>query len=185
MRQVASTILVAAIVITTLWADHDRQGAVAGYGVLDSRGVAVTTVAADVAVGQPAPDFRLQNTDGTAVTLSDLRGQPVVLQFWTSWCLDCIDAIPVFQQVATAHPDDVVVLGVAPEETASRVDGALARAGATYMTLLDTNGTVAERYGASPLPFTVVIDANGTIVAIHEGRVSVAQIESDLGSLLP
>ena len=144
----------------------------------------MTSTISGVAVGQPAPDFRLQDTDGTAVALDDLAGQPVVLQFWTSWCLDCIDAIPMFQQVANAHPEEVVVLGVAPEETASRIDGALNRAGATYTTLLDTHATVSARYGANPLPFTVVIDANGTIVAVHEGRVSSAVIESDLAPLL-
>ncbi len=177
--------LVAILVIATLWAERDRQDPVAGYGVLDARGIAVTSTITGVEVGQPAPDFRLQDTDGTAVALDDLAGQPVVVQFWTSWCLDCIDAIPIFQQVANAHPDDVVVLGIAPEETANRVNGALNRAGATYTTLLDTDGTVSDRYGASSVPFTVVIDASGTVVAVHEGRVSTAQIEADLAPLLP
>jgi peroxiredoxin len=134
--------------------------------------------------GQPAPDFRLQATTGNILTLADLSGQPVVLQFWTSWCLDCVDAIPIFQQVATTHVDRVTVLGIAPEETAGRTNGALDRAGATYLTLLDNDGAVSDRYGATPLPLTVVIDGNGQIVAVHEGRVSVAQLETDLAPLL-
>jgi peroxiredoxin len=178
-------VLVLVLVIATIWVERDRHEAVAGYGVLDASGVATMPVDAGVAVGQPAPVFRLQATTGDIVTLNDLVGQPVVLQFWTSWCLDCVDAIPIFQQVASTHADRVTVLGIAPEETASRTNGALDRAGATYATLLDIDGAVSARYGATPLPFTVVIDGAGQIVAVHEGRVSVAQLESDLASLLP
>ena len=177
--------LVVLLVIATIWVERDRHDPVAGYGVLDARGVAVASGDEGVTVGQPAPIFRLQATNGDILALDDLAGHPVVLQFWTSWCLDCVDAIPIFQQVASTHVDRVTVLGIAPEETASRTDGALDRAGATYLTLLDNDGTVSERYGATPLPLTVVIDGNGQIVAVHAGRVSVAQIETDLAPILP
>lgn len=176
--------MVALLVIATIWVERDRHDPVAGYGVLDARGVATASSDEGVMAGQPAPDFRLQATTGNILTLADVSGQPVVLQFWTSWCLDCVDAIPIFQQVATTHVDRVTVLGIAPEETAGRTNGALDRAGATYLTLLDNDGAVSDRYGATPLPLTVVIDGNGQIVAVHEGRVSVAQLETDLAPLL-
>ena len=123
LRLVASTAIVTVLVLVTLVTERSRPDAVAGYGVLDARGVAVATSVEGVEVGQPAPAFRLLDTDGEAVTLSDLIGAPVVLQFWTTWCLDCIDAIPVFQQISTSHVDDVVVLGIASNETGSRVEG--------------------------------------------------------------
>ena len=185
LRLVASTAIVTVLVLVTLVTERSRPDAVAGYGVLDARGVAVATNVEGVEVGQPAPAFRLLDTDGQAVTLSDLTGAPVVLQFWTTWCLDCIDAIPVFQQISTSHVDDVVVLGIASNETGSRVEGALNRAGATYTALLDSDGVVANRYGARSVPYTVVIDGNGMVAAVHEGRVSVAQLESDLAALQP
>jgi cytochrome c biogenesis protein CcmG/thiol:disulfide interchange protein DsbE len=185
LRWLTSSIVVACLAIGVLLLGRADQAPVAGYGILDARGVAVTTSIEGVAPGEVAPAFRLPGTDGQAVSLQDLAGQPVVMQFWTSWCLDCVDAIPIFQQLALAHPDTVAVVGIAPGETAGRVDGALDRAGATYTTLLDTNSAVAERYGATSLPFTVVLDAAGHIIAVHEGRVSAAEIEADLAPLLP
>lgn len=185
LRYVIATLLVGILVATTLWATRDASAPIPGLGLLDASGRAVPALATDLRVGTPAPGFRLLDTTGRPVALDDFQGQPVVVQFWTSWCLDCVDAIPMFQQLADGHRGAVIVLGVAPGETASRVRGTLDRAGASYRTLLDETSAVAAGYGATSPPLTVVIDASGTIVAIHESRVSTAQIESDLAPLLP
>jgi len=50
-------------------------------------------------VGEPAPDFKLQNLDGQYISLSDLRGKPVLLNFWATWCKFCRDEMPYLQQV--------------------------------------------------------------------------------------
>lgn len=185
LRYVATTVLVGLLVLSTLWVGRNSEPPVTGFGVLDANGRVVETTAGSLTVGQHAPNFRLIDTDENVVELADFRGEPVVLQFWTSWCLDCVDAIPIFQQVATTYPDTVTVLGVAPGESEGRVSGALDRAGATYTTLLDETEVVSEHYGALPPPLTVVVNGAGSVAAIHAGRVSFEQLEADLAPLLP
>ena len=63
-------------------------------------------------VGDVAPDFTLQTLDGARVSLSDYRGQPVVLNFWASWCNPCRDEFPLFRDELASHPGKFTVLGV-------------------------------------------------------------------------
>lgn len=63
-------------------------------------------------VGRAAPDFALQTLDGQPVTLASLRGRPVVLNFWASWCIPCLDEHPLLLQAARALGERVTFLGV-------------------------------------------------------------------------
>ena len=73
-------------------------------------------------VGNLAPDFQLDNLDGKPVALSDLKGKPVLLNFWATWCPPCRDEMPYIQEIYDEWSDEgLVVLAINYGESASRV----------------------------------------------------------------
>src|SRR5690606_17948466 len=65
----------------------------------------------------PAPDFVLKTFDGQQVRIADLKGKPVVINFWASWCLECYDEAPLLEQASRDHAGEIVFLGVAYVDT--------------------------------------------------------------------
>lgn len=114
-----------------------------------------------------APDFDLVTLDGQQVQLSALRGKPVVLNFWATWCGPCRIEIPSFTSFAQDNPD-VVVLGLATDGTEAELKVAARSLGIGYPVLRADPATV-QAYGVSTLPTTVVIDAEGRVHTAHTG----------------
>lgn len=114
-------------------------------------------------VNRPAPDFSLETTDGETIRLSELRGKPVILNFWSTWCQPCKLEHPLLLAAPAQYPD-VVFLGAvyADEPAAARMF--LKRGGQTYPQLLDPGGRVAIDYGVAGVPETYFINAGGTII---------------------
>lgn len=132
--------------------------------------VGVEASAIKPALGQPAPDFILEQPGtGERVSLSDFRGQPVVLNFWATWCVPCRTEMPDLQ---TAHDEeDVVVLAVNWQESDVVVERFLDEFGLTFPTVLDRDGRVREHYGVVGLPATFFIDPDGILRARNFGPV--------------
>src|SRR5262249_47112041 len=110
-------------------------------------------------IGKPAAEFELELVDGKKFQLAEQKGKIVVLDFWASWCGPCLQAIPQVDTVARefAH-EDVVLVAVNLEETAEQVTAALQRLRLSPIAALDRNGRVAEKYGVTAIPQTVIID---------------------------
>lgn len=127
------------------------------------------------AVGKVAPDFQLQNLDGQAVSLSDFRGRPVLLNFWASWCEPCRFEMPFIQKV---FEDEVwsekglVILGVDIGESPTTVEEFVEAFGLTFPMLLDINQDVALKYNIRGIPTTFLIDKDGIIQNIKVGPFS-------------
>lgn len=121
-------------------------------------------------LGEPAPDFVLPRPGSDErVSLSDFRGQPVVLNFWATWCVPCRTEMPDLQ---TAYEEeDVVVLAVNWQESDGVVQDFLDEFGLTFPTVLDREGGVREHYGVVGLPATFFIDAEGVLQARNFGPV--------------
>ena len=115
-----------------------------------------------------APDFTLKNLKGQEVSLSDYRGQWVVLNFWATWCGPCRTEIPAFSTFADENPD-VVVLGVATDGDASTLKPAAEELGITYPVLVDNQGISASLYKVNTIPTTVVVGPEGTVETVHVG----------------
>ena len=115
-----------------------------------------------------APDFTLKNLEGQEVSLSDYRGQWVVLNFWATWCGPCRTEIPAFSTFADENPD-VVVLGVATDGDASTLKPAAEELGITYPVLVDSQGISASLYKVNTIPTTVVVGPEGTVETVHVG----------------
>jgi peroxiredoxin len=175
------TLVTCLLVAGAIWLDRDRPAPAGAYGIVPQPGAATVAAPAPLEVGDMVPNFRLRSTDGTHVELASLRGQPVILTFWTTWCLACLDQLPAMQQVAGAH-GDVRALGIAVGEPSGRVSSAADDHGATFPMLLDSDKAVAHTYGYWDYPVTLVIDADGVITAIHSGPVSAEEMEADINT---
>lgn len=111
-------------------------------------------------VAGEAPDFQARLIDGTPVRLSDLRGQPVMLQFWATWCPVC----RLEQGSIDAIADDHKVISIALEDsTAGEIESWMNERDVSYPVVRDASGSLASLYGVHGVPTTVIVDADGHI----------------------
>ena len=126
-------------------------------------------VAADLGKGTPvfAPEFTLDRLDRPGrLSMSDLRGKAVVVNFWASWCLPCRDEAPVLQQTFERYRGDgLVVLGVDFNDFKGDARRMLARYAVTYPNVFDRKGSTVGRYGITGVPETFFISRSGKVVA--------------------
>ena len=135
--------------------------------------------------GAAAPNITLQNLDGETVSLSDYRGQPVVLNFWATWCGPCRQEMPHLQDVYETHRDaGLVVLGVNVRETREEAAGFLRELGVDFPVLLDSDLAATERYSVTSLPITFFIDRDGNIKTLVVGGMSRQVIEERVAAIL-
>jgi cytochrome c biogenesis protein CcmG, thiol:disulfide interchange protein DsbE len=141
---------------------------VAVAGGDDGGSGASTVEPTDVRAGGPragdvAPDFTAQTLDGKTVRLSDFRGQPVVLNFWASWCNPCRKEFPLFRQQLAAHKGEFVMLGVNYRDIASDARAFVKEQRATWRTADDSTNAIVKAYGITGVPQTFFIRPDGTI----------------------
>jgi peroxiredoxin len=112
----------------------------------------------------PAPDFTLDSLNGGSITLSDLDGRMVVLDFWATWCHPCVESLDHLQQLHEHYANqDLVVLAINVGETRDEIAGFVEDYGYTFTVLLDTNDRVTETYGVQGIPHTLVVDQYGEV----------------------
>jgi cytochrome c biogenesis protein CcmG/thiol:disulfide interchange protein DsbE len=136
--------------------------------------------------GFAAPDFTLDTLDGQTITLSDLQGQVVLINFWASWCLPCREEMPAIQRVYEQYRDQgFVVLAVNLQEQDAHVAAFVDQLELTFPVLMDRDGDVFDRYRIMALPSTFFVDRAGVIQDLAVGGLlSQAFIESQVVPLL-
>lgn len=123
--------------------------------------------------GQPAPAFTLRSLDGETVSLADFRGQPVLVNFWATWCPPCRKEMPAIQHVYEQHQDaDFVVLAVNVQESEETIRPFVEEMGVTFPVLLDENGDVMKQYRIMGLPSSFFVARDGTIRTRKIGEMS-------------
>ena len=138
--------------------------------------------------GFAAPDFTLETLDGSQLTLSELRGSPVMLTLWASWCLPCRVEMPAIERVYQRHREDglvVIGLNVTSQDSEAAARAFVQEFGLSFPIAIDRDGAASARYELMGLPSTYFIDRHGIIrEVIIGGPMSEAVMLSHIQDLL-
>ena len=134
---------------------------------------------------RPAPDFSLRQlgAQDRMVALTALRGRPVVVNFWASWCVPCRKELPAIQRVADDVDSNVAVIGVNHLDNEQDALDFAKDVGITFPTGYDRGGEVAPRYRLFGMPTTVFIDERGRIVHQKTGEITETELREKLNEL--
>ncbi len=127
--------------------------------------IAPQQMKAPITVGAEAPDFELADKKGNKVKLSSLRGKPVLLNFWATWCAPCVEEMPSIENLAKRVGDGLQVVTVSVDEDWEAVDKFFPK-GTSLRVLLDASKEVPKRYGSDKYPETFLIDSTGKITQL-------------------
>ena len=134
--------------------------------------------------GDTAPGFTLRALDGTCRRLADYRGRPVVLTFFASWCHPCEQEMPLLEDAAGEHGDDLQVLAVSFRDLRMDSEDFVERLEVTYPAFHDAENAVAEAYGVRAIPQTFFIDEAGVVRDRVFGITSKRALDAPLDALL-
>ncbi len=129
-----------------------------------------------LAVGQIAPNFTALTTTGDTISLMNLRGKTVLLNFWFTTCAPCKKEMPAFQNAYITHSESFVVVAINREESVEAVSAFGAELSLTFPLVLDPSGDLQAQFNVIGYPTTYLIDPNGVIIAYHAGPLSDADI---------
>lgn len=123
----------------------------------------------------PAPDFTVYDKEGKPVKLSDMKGTPVVLNFWASWCPPCKAEMPEFDEIAKEYEGKVAFMMVdltdGVQETQEKAQAFIDSMGYTFPVYFDKDSDAAYKYGIQSIPNTFFIDASGCVVAYADQAI--------------
>lgn len=123
------------------------------------------------------PDVALERLDGNGVSrLRELRGRPVVVNFWASWCKPCVKEMPLLARAAADLADDVGFVGVNVQDQRLKARELAADTGVRYLLTEDPRGEFYEAIGGVGMPTTLFVDAEGVVVYRHTGEVDAARL---------
>ena len=153
-------------------------------------------------IGREAPAFTLATADGEVVRLEELKGEPIVLNFWATWCPPCRAELPLFQRIGdevnAAEGSSVRFVLVNLSEPPSSADRFLQELGITLLALydaprdvrarhegvrFDATAEVMQRYRARGMPTTLFIDAEGIVRAVKVGEILPQEAPALLASI--
>ena len=134
----------------------------------------------------PARAFDLETLDGGGrLSLAELRGSPVVINFWASWCVPCRDEAPLLADIAQRYRSQGLrVVGIVYQDDGGAAREFMTRYGLTYPALLDPEGRTAIDYGVLGIPETFFVDRDGIMRFRQIGPVSQAQLPQQVAEIL-
>ncbi len=137
--------------------------------------------------GAPAPDFTVLDATGQSVTLSSLKGRPVMLNFWATWCTPCKIEMPLYSGVYQQNRDQgLEILAIDVQEQLPPVQQYIAAYGLPFPVLMDSDGGVATVYRVRGLPTTVFVNADGVVTKVHRGAITrIEDLAPYLQEILP
>lgn len=140
-------------------------------------------------MNKPAPGFAVQRLGGgEPLSLASLKGKPVLLNFWASWCVACRDEAHILQAAHLRYEKaegKLRVVGIAIQDTEEKAMAFARKFGKTYFLGMDNEaGDISISYGLYGVPETFFIDARGIIQYKHVGAVSTELVEREVGKLM-
>ncbi|GGO20990.1 TlpA family protein disulfide reductase [Deinococcus humi] len=144
---------------------------VLGYALLSPAKNATT---GSPLIGKAAPAFTLQSLDGVPISLASLKGRPVILNFWASWCGPCREEAPLFHELGAAQSaDGAAILGILFQETKEQnARDFIKEYALAYPNLKDPGIDTGVNYGVSGVPETVFIDREGIVRYMDRGGLT-------------
>jgi peroxiredoxin len=142
------------------WASRAPAGSTTGGGIPAPR------------QGFLAPDFTLHTPDGEMVSLSGLRGRPLLINLWASWCLPCRAEMPAIQRVYDEYRDQgftVLAINATNQDSVSEAVSFVQSNSLTFPILLDEDGSVSQQYSLRALPTSFFVDSEGVIREVVVG----------------
>lgn len=163
-------------------------------GALVAVAIAVVVASGEDDDGSAAPtlqasgaaDVALDRFEGDAppLTLAGLAGQPLVVNFFASWCGPCAREMPAFEDVHQQRGDEVRFIGVNIQDTPAAALDLVARTGVTYDVVRDTDAALFRALGAVSMPTTVLVTAEGEITEVWGGELSAGALQDRIDRLL-
>lgn len=136
-------------------------------------------------VGQPAPAFSLPTVEGKTLTLATLRGRPVYLNFYATWCGPCNEEAPSIGRLSAKYkPRGLTVVGVNELENARKAKEFLTKYHLSYEAVVDSEGTAGRDYGALGLPVHIFVDRSGVVRTYRLGEMNPNEIEAAIKAIL-
>lgn len=133
-------------------------------------------LSAGVTTGSPAADFKVYDSEGNSVNLSDNKGKPTVVNFWATWCSPCKEELPYFNTLAEEMGDKVnfmmVNVEAGSDNTFNDVLDFVKKNNYSFPVYHDRESDASKAYGVQSIPMTLFIDAQGNIVGSRIGSMS-------------
>jgi cytochrome c biogenesis protein CcmG, thiol:disulfide interchange protein DsbE len=158
--------------------------AVTGYGIWNAL-AAEKTKEVGLSVGDVAPDFALQTLTGETMRLSDFRGKPVIVNFWTTWCPPCKKEMPDMEKFYQHYHSEVGLLAVhlTSQDTVENAKSFINDYQLSFPVVLDKKQKVLKKYQIQTIPTSYIIDGDGVIRKKMIGPMTYKQMEEITASL--
>lgn len=180
-----AVIIAAAILYNSLASTASVDQTIQSQENAESAGAGEDSTSSDVT---PAPDFQMTSTDGNEISLSSLKGKPLVLNFWASTCGPCRGEMPEFQSAFEKYGEQIEFAMVnVPDFNGETEKAALALikdSGYTFPVYFPVGNDAAIQYGLTSIPRTYFIDSDGNVVAYATGAIGVDSLVQGIDMIL-
>lgn len=192
LRSLVLPVLLVATIVGGLFYLEQRRGGGAsngGFGVVAlPTALNATGSAPSSDVGRAAPDFLLETPDGAQLRLSDLRGKPVLVNFWASWCKECREEMPAIVRASDTYASGgFTVVGVDLQENADQVRAFASEFGMTFPIVIDRTGGVGDAWHIGGpiegIPASYFIDPGGIVQARSLGPLTATTLAENLRTI--
>jgi thiol-disulfide isomerase/thioredoxin len=121
---------------------------------------------------------------GGDATFAAFEGEPLVINFWASWCPACVGELPEFQRVHEARGDEVTFLGIANTDVRGAAVGLADDVGLTYRLADDPSGDLFREFGLIAMPSTIFVSPDGRIVDVFAGQLNESALDERIDALV-
>ena len=132
---------------------------------------------ADADAGPPVTDRTFETFEGVSTSLPEFVGEPLVVNFWASWCPPCIAEMPEFERVHLDRRDEVRFIGLNTQDNLQQATSLVEQTGVTYDLGLDPDGALFNDFQVITMPSTYFVNAAGAVVHRHAGILSEQQLQ--------
>lgn len=149
--------------------------------------MSITACGSDSSKGttKAATDVAVTAADGSPTTLAKLKGTPLVVNMWATWCHPCVNEMPAFDAVASSIGTGVRIVGVNVADDAAAAAAFADKLGVHYPQYTDPDGNLSTAFDVSNLPATAFISADGTVLEVHSGAFTADSLKAAIEQHFP